>query len=405
MIGTGSDGLAGQALPDVPTGAFSEPTTATSATTKGGRKPGFAAASAAAAAAAAAAASDAAVTINERAITRLIPPQDVLTRAESNHHVVISPEACELVSDGLQQLARSLLEDCVGRSRRRRHVGSFTTHQLKLQGEARGQKGGRAELNWGLDVASALAIECRDNRIKARNAIYNLEARYKEEIPLYDKQLAALNRAKGVKPSKDDSEPSNLPDRRRSSLGMPGVGDPIWWDQDRVDKSRLTGILYSSDAQIVENPSYGWVDLAVSQMRWDVSRALNSGPFRMKQHRMRDGGLTGPLEIGGTPAQPQPQLGPDGGLAVPSDVPITTPLAHASKLAAKASHTLSVIQSLSTNNPGVYPLPAPGPDIIILPDLIGVLGGGDSTAVRPMGGGRFSSGVGRCVRYGANPTN
>lgn len=137
---------------------------------------------------------------------------------------------------------------------------SLATHHLRSGGPPRML----TNLKWGPDVKSKLEQTSRDRAVQVAQWLQQEEVRTVSEMRMYDQQRADALAAR--KSKKKQAEYDRMDDHGPVSdiLGGHGGDETAWWQGD-IEREK-------------EGHS-GWEDLGMAQLRWDVARAVNAGPF------------------------------------------------------------------------------------------------------------------------------
>ena len=163
----------------------------------------------------------------------------------------IKADALLLLSEGVQERCRALMEMAVANSRKGRNISAHTTYKQICQGlSATGGVAGpgtRANLGlmFGPDVKAQLVAEEISAREDVRDAVWQAEKRVFEELKADDEERAAKRR------NKDKSDVA-----------------ATWWEIDR-EKER--------------NGEYCWEELAEAHRREAVAMRFQLGPHVRKK--------------------------------------------------------------------------------------------------------------------------
>jgi hypothetical protein len=267
-------------------------------------------------------------------------------------------DAMRGVSDGVQVLSRTMLETSSRYSDRRRSKGAHALFRLlqshkesgsrdavAASGDPAGSAGSRVRrltrLVWGKDCKSALQEEVRAEADASLSWLEREEGRCAAELAVYDSQRKnAVGR--GKKPKKGATPPE--PDGPVSATLGAGSSEVKWWDKDNARE---------------KEGALGWAELGLAQVRWDVARSAQAGPFSdTKKVHPR---LCSRVTRTGTGTS-------DG------DVRISRRLAMAClDLVASSSQKYGQEGAHPAFAAAGYPLPLPGPDVISHRDLRNVL--------------------------------
>ena len=168
--------------------------------------------------------------------------------------IKLKADTLQLLSEGIQEQLKNIVEAAIGRSRKRRNKSAAATYVNICKGlqTTKGVPGPLSQQNLamkcGPDIRSMFFNEETGARALVRDAIYKEEERLKEELSAFDEESSKKSK------SKDKSEPLEQP----------------WWERDTADEA---------------GGSLTWEQLAIAHRRDAVARKYHLGPYAQKKRK------------------------------------------------------------------------------------------------------------------------
>ena len=168
--------------------------------------------------------------------------------------IKLKADTLQLLSEGIQEQLRNIVEAAIGRSRKRRNKSAAATYVNICKGlqVTKGVPGPLSQQNLamkcGPDIRSMFFNEETSARAVVREALNREEERLKEELRAFDEEYSKKGK------SKDKSETLEQP----------------WWERDTADEA--SGVL-------------SWEQLSAAHRRDAVARKYHLGPYAQKKRK------------------------------------------------------------------------------------------------------------------------
>lgn len=168
--------------------------------------------------------------------------------------IKLKADTLQLLSEGIQEQLKNIVEAAIGRSRKRRNKSAAATYVNICKGlqTTKGVPGPLSQMNLAMKCGDDLRTIFFNEETHARNivreSIAKEEERLREELRAFDEEYS--KKSKG----KDKSE----------------TVEPTWWEKDTADEAK--GVL-------------SWEELSVAHRRDAVARKFHLGPYAQKKRK------------------------------------------------------------------------------------------------------------------------